>query len=244
MFRGLDLTKDKFDPNNAEHVKELNAKIHAFSLSIDAYKKADAIIALPFTATFLLWMANTYGMVLQLVLFGCCAALLWANDCFAAHQQKQSNYQQNLNMLLTIYQKMHEDYGPGIFANENALKLLATIAPYVSTDELWCLNKNSPREYPDGFKKILSTSPHRVPFCQHEASSSHNSSSFRGVLLGRLASRGSAAALPIEQAQFQMSSSGTIGSLATFFSRALADAKQIRYGWTPSSTQRVLPKPK
>lgn len=218
----LDLTQTKFDPNNAAHQAELKARIDSFNGAVSALMKSDIIIAVPVTASLLLWMTGNCSIVIELVLLAACAATLWAADRVSLRVAQNKGCQEKLHELLAIYDRCIADHGYQITANENILHLLKTIAPYVETEKLWTVRAANPSDYPVGFKKILSTAPHRVPFGEVKTEAANTLLTTAASLVGLSSS------MPVSS---QMEIQHHAGGIFNLFRSVAADTRRTIYGY-------------
>lgn len=228
MFRGLmgereqiDLLKVSFDPQNGDHQAELKARIASFNIAVSALIKTDVMIVVPVSASLLLWLSGVCPLMIELVLLAACAAMLWAADKMSQRASQYKDCQEKLGVLVGIYKKCIVDHGYQITANVTMLALLQAIAPYVETSQLWAVRSNNPAVYPDEFKKILSTAPHRVPFDESKTDTANTLFTAAANLVGL--SSGVAVASPVVMQQYT-------GGVLTLFRRVAADVKQTVYG--------------
>lgn len=218
----IDLTQTKFDAVNPEHVAALKARIDSFNDAVWALMKTDIRIVVPVTASLLLWLNGICGTIVELMLLAGCAATLWASNTLSQRVAQSAVCQEKLHELLCIYKKCIADHGYQITANESIFNLLKTIAPYVETHQLWTVSVDNPKDYPGGFKKILSTEPHRVPFNETKTDASNmfitTVAAFTGI---------SSAVPAASQAVIQQHA----GGMMKLFHRVTADTRQTVYGY-------------
>lgn len=172
------LSSVNFDASNPEHLQALDARIQSFSHCAKDLMVSDALIMLPILASTLLFVTGTCSLLVQLGLIVICAAFIYLSDMIvksnALHayltdlllkrNALHTAFQQDLTLLAEIYKRVILDNGYQITQQEVILRLLKAIAPYVETGLLWTMDSDNKLDYPEEFKKVLSSPPHRLPF--------------------------------------------------------------------------------
>ncbi len=158
------LTSVNFDASNPEHLQALDARIQSFSQCAKDLLAKDVLISLPVLASTLLFVTGTCNLLVELGLLFLCAVGIVLSKVLVQRNALHTAFQQDLTLLAEIYKRVILDNGYQITQQEVILRLLKAIAPHVETGLLWTMDSDNKLNYPEEFKQVLSSPPHRLPF--------------------------------------------------------------------------------
>ncbi len=229
----IDLTKTKFDPANPAHVAAINEQINVFNdASLSLFKK-DLLMSMGTgLVLFILWATGWSGVIYQSVALAACATIIWASDLWKKRVTENQECRNNLSNLLGIYRRCIADHGYQITGHSAILELLKAIAPYVPTEALWAMSTSNPDHYPVGFKQVLSSPPHRIPFGDSQPAESPVLSMLSSVLPMMPVHQVDIAAVPVNQF-------GELGAVS-LFKKVAADTRQTVYGLDVKQLSTIL----